>query len=93
MFDIIKIVYGIIFVLFLPGFVATFIFFPLGKIDHIERIAISFALSIAIVPLMVFYMNLLGIPINSSTVSLQIVLLMTLMLLVLFIKHFWKKRS
>ena len=35
-----------------------------GTIDWIERIALSFALSIAIVPLAVFYLNLIGLKIN-----------------------------
>ena len=35
-----------------------------GEIDWIERIALSFALSIAVVPLVVFYLNLVGVRIN-----------------------------
>ncbi|MDO8623685.1 MAG: DUF1616 domain-containing protein, partial [archaeon] len=35
-----------------------------NSIDWIERIALSFALSIAIVPLAVFYLNLIGVKIN-----------------------------
>ncbi|MEM4262229.1 MAG: DUF1616 domain-containing protein [Thermoplasmata archaeon] len=43
---------GLIFLLFLPGYVATAALFPeKGRIDIIERIALSFGLSIAIVPL------------------------------------------
>ena len=74
-----RIVFGSIYVLFLPGFVISYIFFPKtkefeenkeendnerGEIDWIERIALSFALSIAIVPLAVFYLNLIGLKIN-----------------------------
>ena len=61
-----RIVFGSVYVLFLPGFVISFIFFPQGEksIDYIERVALSFALSIAIVPLAVFYLNLLGVRIN-----------------------------
>ncbi len=58
-----RIVFGSVYVLFIPGFIISFIFFP-DKIDVIERIALSFALSIAIVPLAVFYLNLIGIKIN-----------------------------
>jgi len=73
----IRIVFGSIYVLFLPGFLISYIFFPKtqafeekkekrekGAIDWIERIALSFALSIAIVPLAVFYLNLIGVKIN-----------------------------
>jgi uncharacterized membrane protein len=70
-----RITFGSVYVLFLPGFFITFIFFPKtkefdskseekGSIDWIERVALSFALSIAIVPLTVFYLNLIGIKIN-----------------------------
>ena len=70
-----RMVFGSVYVLFLPGFIISFIFFPKtrefdsknhekGAIDWIERIALSFALSIAIVPLSVFYLNLIGVRIN-----------------------------
>ena len=69
-------VFGSIYVLFLPGFIISYIFFPKtkefesedekekGAFDWIERIALSFALSIAIVPLAVFYLNLVGVKIS-----------------------------
>jgi len=61
-----RIVFGSVYVLFIPGFVISYIFFPKNNksIDWIERIALSFALSIAIVPLVVFYLNLIGIKIS-----------------------------
>ena len=59
--------------LFLPGFFVSYIFFPkTEEIDWIERIALSFALSIAVVPLVVFYLNLVGIKINVVNSSLII---------------------
>jgi len=76
-FEAMRIAYGSVYVLFLPGFLISYIFFPKtrpyeedkekrekGAIDWIERIALSFALSIAIVPLAVFYLNLIGVKIN-----------------------------
>lgn len=66
------IVFGSIYVLFLPGFVLSFVFFDKKKIDVLERIALSFALSIAVVPLFVFYLNLIGMKINKLSVSLVI---------------------
>lgn len=78
-FSAFRIIFGSVYVLFLPGFIISFIFFPKtrefdtkekgeerekGAIDWIERIALSFALSIAIVPLVVFYLNLTGLRIN-----------------------------
>jgi uncharacterized membrane protein len=63
---------GAIYVLFLPGFAASFLFFTRGAIDAIERIALSFALSVAIVPLISFYLNLVGVKIKFWTVFLEV---------------------
>ena len=67
-----RIVFGTPYVLFLPGYVISFLFFKKNKIDIIERIALSFALSIAIVPLLIFYLNLIGMPINTLTSTLTV---------------------
>ena len=91
-----RIVFGSIYVLFIPGFIISYIFFSRtkefdekerekGAIDWIERIALSFALSIAIVPLTVFYLNLLGIKIsllNSFLTILGITILASLILVI-----------
>jgi len=57
--SLIRMILGSIFVLFIPGFTWTFAFFSKDEIDIIERIALSFGLSIALVPLTVFYLNYL----------------------------------
>lgn len=87
MLESLRIVFGSIYVLFLPGFILSYVFFPKtkefdsknkdnerekGAVDWIERIALSFALSIAIVPLAVFYLNLIGVKINLLNSSLTI---------------------
>ena len=56
-FDVVRIILGSIFVLFVPGFAWSYVFFGRGKIDWIERVALSFGLSIALVPLTVFWFN------------------------------------
>lgn len=71
MLNAFRIVFGSVFVLFLPGFVITSLFFE--NIDWIEKIAFGFALSIAIVPLAVFYLNKLGVKINTLNSILTIV--------------------
>ncbi len=88
-----RIVFGSVYVLFLPGFIISYIFFSKTKefdsktneeegdsIDWIERIALSFALSIAIVPLAVFYLNLMGIKINllNSTLTILGIIIISL---------------
>ena len=51
-------VLGLVFVLFLPGYAATAALFPENEqIDAIERVALSFGLSIAIVPLIGLGLN------------------------------------
>jgi uncharacterized membrane protein len=70
---------GLAFVLFLPGYVATAALFPENdQIDGIERVALSFGLSIAIVPLIGLALNFtpFGIRLDPilASVSLFIVL-------------------
>ncbi len=73
MFEIIQLIFGAIFVLFVPGFALSFAFFPKKEIDWIERMALSFGLSIAVVPLLVFYLNrFIGIKIDIVSVSIAI---------------------
>lgn len=62
---------AVLYLLFLPGFFLSLVFFRWGMISLIERLAYSFALSIAVVPLVVFYSNLIGIPITMMTVILH----------------------
>ncbi len=74
--EIIRIISGSAFALFLPGFAWSFVFFTKEEIDWIERIALSFGLSIALVPLAVFWLNyFLGVKINLVNVSMVILVL------------------
>jgi len=95
-----RIIFGSIYVLFLPGFIISYLFFPKtkefdseskekGAIDWIERIALSFALSIAIVPLAVFYLNLIGVKINLLNSFLTILGIIVISLGVLY----WKGKK
>ncbi len=94
-----RITFGSIFVLFIPGFVLTFVFFPLKnekeKIDLLERIALSFALSIAVVPLAVFYFNLIGVKINVINSSLIILGIIFIGFILIYLRHkkIWNKNK
>ncbi len=92
--DSFRIVFGSVYVLFLPGYIISFIFFPNKKkkkeIDIIERIALSFALSIAIVPLIIFYLNLIGMKINLLSTTLTI--LGIIIIAVIILKYLKKLR-
>jgi len=84
--DSFRIVFGSVYVLFLPGYFLTYLFFPKNlneneRIDAIERIALSFALSIAVVPLIVFYLNLLGMKISVVNVFITILAIIIITLL------------
>ena len=57
-----------------------------GSIDWIERIALSFALSIAVVPLVVFYLNLVGVSINLLNSALTILGIIIISVVILVIK-------
>lgn len=88
--EILRVIFGSFFVLFMPGFAWSFVFFAKDEIDTIERIALSFGLSIAIIPLVIFYLNyLLGVKITliNSTIA---ILFLTLIPVAIY---FGKKRG
>lgn len=64
-----RIILGLPFLLFIPGYLLSFVLFPLKKtkngIDTIERIAFSIALSLAIVPI-------IGLGLNYTPAGLQL---------------------
>jgi len=64
---------GLVFVLFIPGYIATYSFFEVGEVDALERVALSVALSISLVVLIVMFSNLyLAIPINLVSIVAEI---------------------
>jgi uncharacterized membrane protein len=52
--NVLRVFFGVVFILFLPGYAWSFVFFMRREIEWVERIAISFGLSIVLVPLTVF---------------------------------------
>lgn len=65
---------GLLFVLFIPGYIATYAFFSKSELDLLERVSYSIGLSISFVVLTVMFSNMyLGIPIRTSTVIFEIV--------------------
>lgn len=67
-----RIVFGTVYLLFLPGFVWSWVFWKKSELDVIERFILSLVLSIAIVPLIVFFLNKVGVKINSLNSILEI---------------------
>jgi len=71
---VIRAILGFMLVFFLPGFAWTLVFFR--KVNVVERIALSFGLSIALVTLGVIVLNLLlGIRINGINALLTIIVM------------------
>ncbi|MFC2067027.1 DUF1616 domain-containing protein [Chloroflexota bacterium] len=82
---------GFILVFFLPGFAWTLIFFK--SITAIERIVLSFGLSIALVTLSILALNvLLNVRITGTNSLLIIVVLTIIPVTIYSIRRFAKKR-
>lgn len=73
--NFLRIIFGSIFILFMPWYFLTLSFFKKDEIDSLERFALSFALSISVVPLLSFYFNLIGVKINELSVYLIVLLI------------------
>ena len=70
-----RMIFWSIFILFIPGYFLTLTFFDNKEIDFLERFALSFALSISVVPLLSFYLNLIWVKINELSVYLIVLLI------------------
>jgi uncharacterized membrane protein len=81
-------------VLFLPGFVWSYVFFKEREIDFIERIVLSFGLSTMLVPLTVYILNYtLDVQINLVNFSIGSVLWILIPLVYLYLKKLLKTQS
>lgn len=81
--DTLRIILGLPFILFLPGYNLIFALFPTKKtttqsIDILERIALSFGLSIAIVPLIGLILNYTPWGIRLEPILVSLILFITL---------------
>lgn len=101
---VLRIVFGAFYVLFLPGFFFSYLFFPKtrdfeskeevsGSLDWIERIALSFALSIAVIPLVIFYLNLFGLKINTLNSFLTIFGIILVSLFGIYLRFIYERKS
>ena len=55
--EILRMLLGSLFILFVPGLAWSYVFFTRKNIDWIGRVALSFGLSIALVPISLFWLN------------------------------------
>jgi uncharacterized membrane protein len=72
------IIFGTFYLLFLPGFIWSWIFWSKSEIKTIERIILSLVLSIAITPLVLFIFMKFGAEFNTLNAFLEILLFIVL---------------
>ena len=91
---VIRAVLGFILVFFLPGFAWTLVFFKGKQINVVERVALSFGLSIAVVALSILALNkLIGIRITGSNSVLIIIVITIIPVVVYCISRFIGRRQ
>lgn len=102
-----RLVFGLLYILFIPGFIWSYVFFKDekavdqkqitttlkedSKIDVIERIILSVALSLALVPLFIFFINKVGVKINFLSVFLEVLGIILIGVSILFARFFLDK--
>lgn len=87
---LLRIIFWSIFILFLPGYILTLTFFEEKEIDFLERFALSFALSISVVPLLSFYFNLIWVKINE--ISVFLITLLVIVSCIVYLTFFKDKK-
>lgn len=88
--NIIKTIIWCVYILFIPGFIWSYVLFYKGEIDLIERIAVSFGLSVSVVPLTVFWMNyFFKIKITFANVTIIVLILIISGICTLYIRNRW----
>ena len=90
---VIRAILGFALVFFLPGFAWTFIFFKGKSINVIERVALSFGLSMALVTLSIFALNVLfGARITGFNSVLVIIAIITIPVVLYYLNRLIRKR-
>ena len=90
--SIIRAILGFILVFFLPGFAWTLVFFK--QIKVIERVVISFGLSIVVVTLSLFFVNrLIGIRITGFNSVIVIIVVTILPVIVYYLNRLIRRRE
>jgi len=85
--SVLRAIVGFILVFFLPGFIWTFVFF--NQVNIIERIALSFGLSIAVLTLGIIVLHvILGMRITGSYAVLFIGVSIIIALVLYFLKRY-----
>jgi len=90
----IRVILGFILVFFLPGFAWTLVFFNRQQINIVERLALSFGLSIALVTLTILALNkLIGLSITGFNAVLAIIVVTIIPVVIYYLKKILVKRE
>jgi len=82
-----QVIFGAVYLLFLPGFVWSWVIWKENKLDNLERSILSLVISISLVPLVVLFLNKLGIRINPVNSTIEVFGIIILGGLALFIRN------
>ncbi len=93
MIEIITGVFSLVIIFILPGLGLSFIFFTWNEISYLERCVLSIGLSVAVVPLLVFYCNLVGIKITRISVIMEILALLSIIGGILVVKDYRNQKN
>ena len=90
-----RIIFGLVYVLFLPGFLFCWVMFPdSSEISSMERIGLSMGLSSPLtLTTIIAVSQLLGLPITSETIIRSLGVLMVTMASVVAIKSYLRGRK
>ena len=89
---VIRVIMGIILVFFAPGFAWTLVLFK--QINHIERLVLSFGLSLALVTLSILVLNaVIDMRVTGLNMLLTIILLIIIPLAVYYTRRYIQKRK
>lgn len=77
-----RIVFGSVYLLLVPGFSWTWVFWAKNEINSLERGILSLIISLMIVPLLVFLLNKVGVRIILVNILLEILLLIVIAVII-----------
>lgn len=86
--EIIRAIIGSLFVLILPGLAWTYVFYRKNEVSAVERVILSFGLSIALISAAVYFLNkLAGVKITLVNIVIIIAILILMPLVVVFLRY------
>lgn len=89
----VRAIIGIIIIFFLPGFTWTLVFFRGKQVNIIERLALSFGLSIAIVTTSIIALNkLIGVKITTINSGIIILIVTVIPVIIYFFDRLIHRR-